>query len=250
MTEQHRGALADVEVGRVDVHLGRLREALHAVLAVHAREPGPERRGTRRPEQPVALVHAPRGRAARSRAQRSAASGRYSVEPKASSAMKICGRLGVVGAPELLRPHALVRLPALRQPCQRDGAGDRGLAHLGRTTDDREGRGAPGRRPSRGRRGSVTKTRASSCAASTSRVERRTTSSSASPSRWRTPSTNGTRRRTVGRRRGWPQGAGRRAPRRARSRARRRSGRRARRSGRRSRTGRCRRRTRAGGRGR
>ena len=44
------------ERGRVDLHGGRLREALAAALAVQPAQPGAQRRGPRRPDEPVRLV--------------------------------------------------------------------------------------------------------------------------------------------------------------------------------------------------
>ena len=57
VAEEDQRLLGDVELGRVDLHLRRLRKALDSVLAVDPAQPGVQRRGTRRPDQSVSLVH-------------------------------------------------------------------------------------------------------------------------------------------------------------------------------------------------
>ena len=134
----------------------------------------------------------------RSSAQRSAASGRYSVEPNASSATKSCGARRVERVPDLLGPDALVHLPALGREREPEHARDRRLAHLGRAGQHGEAVALERLERARGRRASGTKTRASSRAAASSHDERARARRRAAGSRSRTPSTVGTRRRTAG----------------------------------------------------
>ena len=57
VAEQDQRLLLDVRGAGVDLHLGRLREALGAVLAVDAAQTGPQRGRAGRPDEPVAVVH-------------------------------------------------------------------------------------------------------------------------------------------------------------------------------------------------
>ena len=71
-------------------------------------------------------------------AQRSAASGRYSVEPNASSAMNSCGVERSKRFSTCSGRVRLVHLPALGQQREAEHPRDRGLAHLGRAGEDEE----------------------------------------------------------------------------------------------------------------
>jgi hypothetical protein len=129
--EEDQRLLLDGEVGGGDLYLGRLRPALDAVLAVDTPQAGAQRRGARRPEQPVALVR----RAQHAVELECPAFGR--VGPVLRRAERVVGDehlrpVARVALAELLGADAFVRLPAGAERGQRNRAGDRGLPHLRR----------------------------------------------------------------------------------------------------------------------
>ncbi len=56
VAEQDQGLLGDVEVARIDHHLGGRREALGSAFTVQPSQRGAQRRRARGPDQPVAVV--------------------------------------------------------------------------------------------------------------------------------------------------------------------------------------------------
>ena len=129
--EEDERLLLDLQVGGIDLHLGRPREPLDAVLAVDSPQSGLQGRRPRSPDEPVPLVH---------RAQHAVELDRpplRRLRPVLGGPERVVGdeHLWTVARepiPELIRPRALVELPAVAELRQADHPRDRRLAHLGR----------------------------------------------------------------------------------------------------------------------